>query len=73
MGTNGEMIDLGEAIERAVDAARQGDVGRLEVELAALRRLQMEGTTALSAKLRGMVGAVRTHPSFRSAPAAAAG
>jgi hypothetical protein len=67
------MIDLGELFERAVDAARQGDVHRLEVELASVRRLQVEGTAALGAKLRGIAQAARMHPSFRRAPAAAAG
>ena len=73
MGTNGDVIDLGEVLRRAVSAARQGDVPRLEVELASLRRLDVEGFRSISIKLRGLATAALRHPSFRAHPAAAAG
>jgi hypothetical protein len=73
MGPNGGMIDLGEVLRRAVSAARQGDVPRLEVELASLRRLGVDGIASISTKLRAIATAARQHPSFRAHPAAAAG
>jgi len=73
MGTNSGSIDLGEVLRGAVRAARQGDVPRLEVELASLRRLEADGVSAIAMKLRGIARAARTHPSFRPQRAAAAG
>jgi hypothetical protein len=73
MGTNSESVDLGEILRRAVSAARQGDVPRLEVQLATLRRLDVDGIASISVKLRGIACAARSHPSFRIEPAAAAG
>jgi hypothetical protein len=73
MGTKGDDMDLGAVLRRAVSAARQGDVPRLEVELACLRRLEVDGLASISNKLRGIAQAARTHPSFRPQPAAAAG
>ena len=70
MGTYGEMIDVGEALDRAVCAARSGDVHRLEVELAVVRRLQAETAASISLKLRSIARAVQTHPSFRPTAAA---
>lgn len=73
MGTNGDTIDLGELLSTAVSAARRGDVPRLEVQLASLRRLEVDGVAAIAMKLRAIAQAARQHPSFRAQPAAAAG
>jgi len=72
MRANGEMIDLGDVLNRAVSAARQGDVPRLEVQLSSLRRVNADGIASICVKLRAIASSARTHPSFRVQPAAAA-
>jgi len=73
MGTNGDMIDLGDVLSSAVSAARHGDVPLLEVQLASLRRLNADGVASICVKLRAIASAARTHPTFRQQPAIAAG
>jgi hypothetical protein len=57
-------MDLGDSLGRAVDAARNGDLDALEVELARLRRLPTESIGTIGTRLRAMARAVRAHPSF---------
>jgi len=64
MTNEGQTVDLSEALESAVGAARRGDQQRLETELAKLRRLPGGSIEGIGTKLRAMARSVRSHPSF---------
>jgi fumarylacetoacetate (FAA) hydrolase family protein len=59
--------DLGAVYERAVGAAKRGDVDGLEVELTSLRRLKMAGSGTVGTTLRAMARCARAHPSMQPA------
>lgn len=59
-------MDLGDSLGKALQAARHGDLERLEIELAHLRRLPTESVGSIGTRLRAMARAVRAHPSFQS-------
>jgi hypothetical protein len=71
MTSDGRTVDLSDALQRAVDAARRGDSQGLEAELAKLRRVPAPSVEGIGTKLRAMTRSVRSHPSFGD-PAAAA-
>lgn len=57
-------MDLNETFANAFDAARRGDVDRLEAELVLLRALPDESVVGLDTRLRSIARSVRCHPSF---------
>jgi hypothetical protein len=65
-------MDLGKAVEKAVSAARRGDLEALEIALAQLRTMPAESVVGLNTRLRAMVASVRSHPSYRAVPQAQA-
>lgn len=65
-------MDLNDALGKAFQAARQGDMEALEAELARLRALPEDSVVGIDARLRAMARSARSHPSFRSAPKAEA-
>jgi hypothetical protein len=57
-------MDLGDALDKALQAARRGDLDGLEVELACLRSLPTESLGGIGTRLRALARSVRCHPSF---------
>lgn len=66
-------MDLSASIGQAVEAARRGDVGALETELARLNTLSSDSVGGLGMRLRAMARSVQDHPSFSRPPAAQTG
>jgi hypothetical protein len=59
--------DLGAVYERAVGAARRGDIQALEGELSSLRRFKMANSGTVGTTLRAMARCARAHPSVQPA------
>jgi hypothetical protein len=65
-------MDLKRSLQRAQEAARRGDIDRLEMELAQMRSIPATSTSGTDATLRAVARSVRCHPTFRALPAAEA-
>jgi len=65
-------MDLGKAVQKAVSAARRGDLEGLEIELAQLRAMPADSVVGLNTRLRAMAASVRSHPSYSALPKAQA-
>jgi hypothetical protein len=60
------MTNLSGTLERAVRAARRGDVSSLEVELRNLRRLPVYGRGSIALVLHSMARSAAMHPAGRA-------
>ena len=59
--------DLSAVYERAVRAAKRGDLEAVEQELKRIRRLNPTGSGTVGTTLRTMARCVRSHPSTQPA------
>jgi len=59
--------DVGAMYERAVHAARRGDVEALEGELSSLRRFKLANSGTVCTTLRAIARCARAHPSIQPA------
>jgi hypothetical protein len=62
--TRGDTMDLSGSLEKALHAARHGDLDGLELELVRLRAMPTESVGSIGTRLRAMARSVRAHPSF---------
>jgi hypothetical protein len=69
----GAHMEQHEAVGRALQAARRGDLDAIEIELTYMTGLPPEAIVGLRVKLRGLARSVRSHPSYRAEPAQQAG
>jgi hypothetical protein len=65
-------MDLNEAVGKALEAARRGDLAALEGQLVQLRALPDASVNGIGARFRALAQAVRSHPSFSEMPKAQA-
>ena len=64
-------MDLGDLLQKAISAARRGDVALLETELGRLAALPPESIRGIDVRLRAIARAARTHPSYTEVSAKA--
>ena len=66
-------MELNERLGRALQAAKQGDVDGVDIEISRLHDLPAEAVVGLRVKLRGIARSVRSHPSYQAAEQRQAG